>query len=53
VARAHGKFAGTVGGPETLDSLIEMGYRFINMGADVIALNQCCKSLMDEIRKRG
>jgi 4-hydroxy-2-oxoheptanedioate aldolase len=38
VARAHGKFAGTVGGPAQIASLVEEGYRFINVGADVVAL---------------
>ena len=36
----HGKFAGTVGGPDHLDELIDMGYRFINIGADVIVLSE-------------
>lgn len=42
VARAaakHGKFAGTVGSPESLESLIDIGYRFVSVGADVIALS--------------
>lgn len=34
----HGKFAGTVGSPDNLKSLIDMGYRFISMGADVVGL---------------
>jgi 4-hydroxy-2-oxoheptanedioate aldolase len=37
-AREHGKFAGTVGGPANQDSLIQMGYQFINLGSDVGAL---------------
>jgi len=37
-ARKYGKFAGTVGGLGNQDELIEMGYQFINLGADVIAL---------------
>ncbi|MFA5101367.1 MAG: aldolase/citrate lyase family protein [Candidatus Omnitrophota bacterium] len=36
----HGKFAGTVGSPANLDSLVDMGYRFISAGADVVALSQ-------------
>lgn len=50
--RANGKFAGTLGSPETLDELIEMGYRFINLGADVLGLNSYCKQLVGEFRKR-
>lgn len=37
-ARQNGKFAGTVGSIESLPSLIELGYRFISVGADVVAL---------------
>lgn len=37
-ARRHGKFAGTVGGPENFENLTQMGYQFINIGADVEAL---------------
>jgi len=36
----HGKFAGTVGGLDTYNELVEMGYRFINLGADVLALTE-------------
>ncbi len=38
-ARRHGKFAGTVGSIETLPRLVEMGYQFVNVGADVLALS--------------
>jgi 4-hydroxy-2-oxoheptanedioate aldolase len=37
-ARRYGKFAGTVASFETLAETIGMGYQFINVGADVIAL---------------
>ena len=37
-ARRHGKFAGTVGGVQNQDMLIDMGYQFINLGSDVRAL---------------
>ncbi|MFH1007027.1 MAG: aldolase/citrate lyase family protein [Candidatus Latescibacterota bacterium] len=52
VCVAHGKFAGTPGTPANLDELIEMGYRFINMGADVLALSQYCSGLVAEFAKR-
>lgn len=39
-ARKHGKFAGTVGNPGNLNELIALGYQFISMGADVVALVQ-------------
>jgi 4-hydroxy-2-oxoheptanedioate aldolase len=39
-ARKHGKFAGTVGGMQNQDALIEMGFQFINLGSDVRALSR-------------
>jgi 4-hydroxy-2-oxoheptanedioate aldolase len=40
VAREYGKFAGTVGTLSNLTELTEMGYQFVSVGADVIALVQ-------------
>ena len=40
VCREHGKIAGTVASLENKDELVEMGYQFLNVGADVIALGQ-------------
>lgn len=37
-ARRHGKFAGTVGSPASLATLVQTGYRFISVGADVLGL---------------
>lgn len=37
-ARKYGKFAGTVGGPGNFQDLVNMGYNFISLGADVVAL---------------
>lgn len=37
-AQQHHKFAGTVGSAASLPSLLEAGYRFVSMGADVVAL---------------
>lgn len=45
-ARKHGKFAGTVGGPGNLADLVSMGYQFVNIGADVLALKNYCLDLM-------
>ena len=44
-ARKYGKFAGTVGGPGNQDELIAMGYQFINLGADVVALADYFKGI--------
>jgi len=38
VARRHAKFAGTVASIDSLAATIELGYQFINIGADVLAL---------------
>ncbi|MDR1010094.1 MAG: aldolase [Opitutaceae bacterium] len=45
VARKHGKFAATVGGPGDFKDLISMGYNFINLGADVMGLTKYCHEL--------
>jgi 4-hydroxy-2-oxoheptanedioate aldolase len=52
VALAHGKFAGTVGNPDNIQELLDMGYRFINMGADVIGLNGYCRELVAEFESK-
>jgi len=38
VANKYGKFAGTVGGPDSLERLSKMGYHFVNVGSDVTVL---------------
>ncbi|MHB9025002.1 MAG: HpcH/HpaI aldolase family protein [Armatimonadota bacterium] len=50
-ALAHGKFAGTVASLANAEELIGMGYRFLNIGADVIGLSQYCRSVMAEYSK--
>jgi 4-hydroxy-2-oxoheptanedioate aldolase len=37
-ARRHGKFAGTVASCETLAATVALGYQFVSVGADVVAL---------------
>lgn len=46
VARKHGKFAGTVGGPGNLNDLVSMGYQFVSVGADVVGLTRYCQELV-------
>ena len=53
VATTHGKFAGTVGSPANLGELINMGYKFISMGADVIAVGQYCADLISQFSKHS
>ena len=47
VAVRHGKFAGIPGSPDNMDELVQMGYRFIVLSADVIALSQYGKRLLE------
>jgi 4-hydroxy-2-oxoheptanedioate aldolase len=51
VARKHGKFAGTVGGPGNLDELVAMGYQFVSVGADVVGLKNYCQDLLKSFDK--
>jgi 4-hydroxy-2-oxoheptanedioate aldolase len=39
-ARRYGKFAGTVASCDSLAETVAMGYQFINIGADVLALGE-------------
>lgn len=39
-ARRHGKYAGTMAPPGKLEAWIEMGYQFLNIGADIAGLVQ-------------
>lgn len=53
LAVKYGKVAGTVANVGNSEELIAMGYRFISIGADVIALNQYYQHIMGELYKRG
>jgi len=50
VANKHGKYAWTVATPDNAQELIDMGYRILNVGADVIGLSAYCR---DIIRRLG
>lgn len=41
----HGKFAGTVGSIANLAELVELGYRFVNLGSDVRTLSMQCREI--------
>ncbi|MDO4487763.1 MAG: aldolase/citrate lyase family protein [Eubacteriales bacterium] len=47
-ARKHGKFAGTVGGIGNQDELIDMGFNFISIGADVVALADYFRNIVSQ-----
>jgi 4-hydroxy-2-oxoheptanedioate aldolase len=49
-AAKHGKFAGTVGFPDNYRELVDAGFRFINLGADVVGLGRYFAKIMEEIR---
>ena len=51
-ARKYGKFAGTVGGTGNFDALVEMGYTFISVGADVVALFKYFRDIAGNISGR-
>jgi 4-hydroxy-2-oxoheptanedioate aldolase len=48
----HGKAAGTPGGPDTMDELMEMGYSFIVVGADVIGVREYMRKLMEVVSSK-
>ena len=51
VAIKHGKFAATTCNVDDLDEIIDMGYKFISTGADVIGLKVYCNSLVSRFDK--
>jgi 4-hydroxy-2-oxoheptanedioate aldolase len=53
VARAHGKFAGTVGSTDTLADLNKMGYQFVSLGADVVGLKNYFSAIKTSFRDKG
>ena len=53
VARQYGKFAATTGGIQNLNELIDMGYQFISIGADVIGLSTYCSGLVTSFQQFG
>ena len=50
-ARKYGKMAGTVGGVQNAKELINEGYNFISIGADVVALATYFKNITDAVEK--
>ena len=53
VARKYGKFAATVGNLSNFKDLINMGYQFINLGADVVGLTNYCRELVQGFRNKN
>lgn len=49
-ARKYGKMAGTVGGTGNYKQLEDMGYNFINLGADVVALSNYYLDILAKVK---
>lgn len=52
VAKDNGKFAGTVGGIGNLKELNDLGYQFVSLGADVIALTEYFKNIVGTVKEQ-
>ena len=51
-ARENGKFAGTTGSLQNLKELEDMGYQFINLGADVLSLGIYYNEIISSFKKQ-
>lgn len=51
-ANKYNKYAATVGSTDNMNELIEMGYKFINVGADVIGLSNYCRNLVEKFNSK-
>jgi len=51
VANKYGKFAATTGSIDRLDEFVDMGYKFISVGADVVGLANYCSGLVNKFNK--
>lgn len=47
-ARKYGKYAGTVGNPGNVKDLYDMGYRYVNLGADVAILGRNFREILEK-----
>ena len=52
-ARKAGKMAGTVSGPKALRETVDLGYNFVNCGADVVGLIAYADGIMDAFDAAG
>ncbi len=53
VANKYGKFAATVGSAANLQELLDMGYHFVSVGADVVGLKNYCQDIIKTFGKGG
>lgn len=49
LCKKHNKVAATVGSPANFQELVDMGYRFISIGADVVALGNYFTSMLKDV----
>lgn len=52
VCRKNNKYAGTVATADNFDELVNMGYQFISVGADVVGLWSYYNSILSKITKK-
>lgn len=52
LANKHGKFAGTTGSVDMLESFKNMGYHFVSVGADVVGLSAYFKNLTGRFNEK-
>jgi len=50
ICRKNNKFAGTVGGPGNYKELVDLGYSYINVGADVVGLSTYFSQIVKECK---
>lgn len=50
-ARKYGKYAGTVGSAANIKDLYDMGFRYVNMSADVVILGKQYKEILETYHK--
>lgn len=53
VANKYGKYAATVGSIANLQDLLDMGYHFVSVGADVVGLKNYCQEIIAAFGKTG
>ncbi len=49
VCKKYGKFAGAMASTGNFQEMVDMGYQFLNVGADVVGLGDYFRSLMSEL----
>ena len=53
VARKHGKWASTMASVDNVEEIMDEGYQFLNVGADVVALGDYFRNIRVGLEKKG